>query len=129
LLIESFPTILKAHLNSSKKISFDLNLMFNEKIIRYAIIVTLWVQTLGNQGNTPYSSIGFWRYQECSSKHVGFISRFSKIPRVQFKTCWFQRSRCHKANKTSLLNNIDRWKKDNICQTIWDKSEVLLGMC
>jgi hypothetical protein len=46
--------------------------MFNEKIIQHAIAITLWVQTLGNQANAPYSSIAFWRYQECSSKHVGF---------------------------------------------------------
>jgi hypothetical protein len=75
--------------------------MINEKIIQYAITSTLWVQTLGNQANAPYSSIVFQRYQECNSKQEGFGI--------------FQ---CHIANQTSLLNNIDRWKKDNICQTI-----------
>ncbi len=44
-------------MNSSKKFSFDLNLMFNEKIIQHVITVALWVQTLGNQANAPYSSI------------------------------------------------------------------------
>jgi hypothetical protein len=46
--------------------------MFNEKIIQYAITVTLWVQVLGNQANSRYSSIAFRRYQKCSSKHDGF---------------------------------------------------------
>jgi hypothetical protein len=46
--------------------------MFNKKIIQYALTFTLWVQTLGNQANAPYSSIAFQRYQECNSKHVGF---------------------------------------------------------
>ncbi len=58
--------------------------MFNEKIIQYAITVTLRVQTLGNQANTPYSSIAFQRYQECSSKHVGFkdlsVTKPIKLP-------------------------------------------------
>ncbi len=71
-------------MNSSKKFSFDLNLMFNEKIIQYAIIITLWVQTLGNQGNAPYSSIAFRRYQECNSKHVGLedfsVTKPIKLP-------------------------------------------------
>jgi hypothetical protein len=85
LLIESFPTKPKAHLNSSKKFSFGLNLMFNEKIVQYAIIGTLWVQTLlGNQANAPYSTIAFWRYQECSSKHDGFedlsVTKRMKLP-------------------------------------------------
>jgi len=72
LLIESFSTKPKAHSNSSKFFSFDLNLMFNEKIIQYAITFTLGVQTLGNQNNAPYWSIAFERYQECSLKHDGF---------------------------------------------------------
>ncbi len=71
-------------MNCSKKISFDLNLMFNEKIIQYAIIVTLLVQTLGNQANEPYSSIAFQSYQECNSNHVGFkdlsVTKPIKLP-------------------------------------------------
>jgi hypothetical protein len=58
--------------------------MFNEKIIQYAITVTLQVQTLGNQANAPYSSIAFRRYQECSLKHVGFedlsVTKPIKLP-------------------------------------------------
>jgi len=71
-------------LNYSKNFSFDLNLMFNEKFIQYAIIVTLLVQTLGNQANEPYSSIAFRSYQECSSNHVGFkdlsVTKPIKLP-------------------------------------------------
>jgi hypothetical protein len=58
--------------------------MFNEKIIQYAITFTLWVQTLGNQANAPYSSIAFQRYQECSSKHDGLedlsVTKWIKLP-------------------------------------------------
>jgi hypothetical protein len=58
--------------------------MFNEKIIQYAITVTLWVQALGNQANSRYSSIAFPRYQECSSKYDGFedlrVSKGIKLP-------------------------------------------------
>jgi hypothetical protein len=84
--------------------------MFNEKIIQYTITFTLWVQTLWNQAHEPYSSIAFQRHQQCSPKLDGF-----------------GRSQCHKVNQTILLNNIDKWK--DICWTIWDKSEMLLGMC
>jgi hypothetical protein len=31
------------------------------------------------------------------------INSFPKIPRMQFKTWWFWRSQCHKANQTTLI--------------------------
>jgi hypothetical protein len=85
--------------------------MFNEKIIQYAITFTLWVQTLWNQAN------------------AGLINSFPKIPRMQSKNMMVLKISVSQSKKTTLLNNIDKWEKDNICQTIWDKSEVLLGMC
>ncbi len=82
MLIEIFPTIPKAHPNSSCLILIWFNIIFNERIIQYSRTFTLQVQMSWNQANAPL-----------------LVKSFPKIPWTQYQAPWFGGTHSYKTKQ------------------------------